>query len=64
MRGEDDCVNIWRTRLDVFSLDENVTTPEDSRKQRASVIDSLWREPDAGIRGEKWEDGDVPVIPM
>jgi hypothetical protein len=46
MRGEGDCANIRRTRLDVFSLDENVTTPEDAEKGRVSYLwwGYPWRE--------------------
>jgi len=42
MRGgrEGDCANIRRTRLDVFSLDENVITPEDAKqKMRGSPLE-------------------------
>jgi hypothetical protein len=59
MRGgcEDDCANIRRTILDVFSLDENVITPEDAKKGRVSVPFAGW--------SSSWEKGrSVPVMPM
>lgn len=58
MRGEGDCANIRRTRLAVFSLDENVTTPEDAEKGRvSSLLVGVSKEKKGRERG-------VPVIPM